>query len=230
MKIQVPTQFREMKLRSGVPPDRDSRTVSFSFSSEEPYQRNFGMEILSHDTGAMITDRFDRGAVPFLLNHDYDDQVGTIVQHSISNRKGIATAKLSRSDRGEEVFQDIVDKIRTNISVGYIVHEMSSLGTDDGGNEHFLVESWEPLEISLVSIPADPTVGIARDAELEMEMAIAARRYAGNDLLFAYAEAHGGMAHLCDIWKQNRMGTYTEFLAALVAESVRDAQLRQYVY
>jgi HK97 family phage prohead protease len=144
--------------------DKQARTVQLSFSSPEPCKRLFGVEVLSHEPGAMVDDRFRRGAVPFLLNHDWDRQIGTIVDYGVSDGRGFAMVRLSRSSEGDDVLKDIEDQIRTNISVGYIVHEM--ICVDQGKDEEFyVVTKWEPLELSLVSVPADSTVGIGRSME-----------------------------------------------------------------
>jgi len=53
-------------------------SLSFSASSEEPYQRWFGIEVLDHAKGAVRMQRFERGAVPLLFNHNWDDPIGMV--------------------------------------------------------------------------------------------------------------------------------------------------------
>ena len=65
--------------------------------------------------------------------------------------------------RAEEVFQDVIDGIRRNVSVGYLIHEAQLVNTKDG-LETYRVTDWEPFEVSIVSVPADPTVGVGRSA------------------------------------------------------------------
>jgi phage head maturation protease len=149
-------RYRRTRFASGEI-NKEERTVTLSFSSEEPYERSFGFEVLSHKPGAMVDERFRRGAVPFLLNHDKDRQIGTVLSHVIAGTKGYATVKLSGSQEGRDLLNDIEDGVRSNISVGYIVHEMKMLddGTTDTENATatYLVTRWEPMEISLVSQP-----------------------------------------------------------------------------
>jgi len=161
--MKLSPQHRWLSFESGSI-DHDARTVTFSFSSQEPYERAFGIEILSHAHGAMIDDRFKRGAVPFLLNHDWERQIGTVLEYGVSGTRAFAKVKLSRSAEGADILADIEDGIRCNISVGYVVHEMQPLD-EEGDQTTYLVTRWEPLEISLVSVPADATVGIGRSAE-----------------------------------------------------------------
>jgi hypothetical protein len=55
----------------------------------------------------------------------------------------------------------VLDGIRRNASVGYVIHELV-LEKQEGDLYTYRVTDWEPLEGSLVSIPADPSVGVGR--------------------------------------------------------------------
>jgi HK97 family phage major capsid protein len=61
----------------------------------------------------------------------------------------------------QEIFQDVVDGIRGNVSVGYRVNKMERSASN---KDEYLVRSWSPLEVSVVSIPADQSVGVGRSA------------------------------------------------------------------
>jgi HK97 family phage major capsid protein len=154
----VPQEKRELVV------DEASRTVELAFSSETPYERWFGDEILDHADGSIDFSRLRSGGA-VLMDHKWDDQVGVVESVRIdSDKVARAVVRFSRSARGQEIFNDIVDGIRTNISVGYFVHEMR-LETQTDEKDSYRVTKWEPFEISLVSVPADPTVGIGRSAE-----------------------------------------------------------------
>ncbi len=142
--------------------NEDDRTVELSFSSEAEVERWFGVEILGHKPEEVRLERLNAGA-PFLLGHDRSQQVGAVVEGSVSivDRKGRCTVKISRSAQGEEIFQDIKDGIRRNCSVCYNVLEMQLAGERDGVRMYRVVD-WEPTEVSLVSVPADSTVGVGR--------------------------------------------------------------------
>lgn len=137
--------------------DEENRTVRLSFSSEEPVERFFGSEVLSHSPESVRMDRLN-GSAPLLWNHDASDQVGRVEQASIEDGRGYAVVRFSKSARAEELYQDVVDGIVQNVSVGYRIHEMQQ----QGDQEIYRATDWEPHEISFVSIPADPTVGISR--------------------------------------------------------------------
>jgi HK97 family phage major capsid protein/HK97 family phage prohead protease len=144
--------------------DPETRTVELAFSSEAEVERWFGVEILDHDPGAIRLGRLQGGA-PLLVNHDWDDQVGVIESVSIgTDRKGRAVVRFGRSVRASEIFQDVVDGIRRLVSVGYMVHG-TQLAEKRDGTDVYRVTDWEPFEISIVSVPADTTVGVGRGAE-----------------------------------------------------------------
>lgn len=143
----------------------EARTVELSFSSEtETVERWYGIEVLSHAPGACRLGRLTNKA-PVLWMHDWDDMRGVVESARIdSDRKGRATIRLSKNDEGEELLRDIADGIVTKVSVGYMTHGIK-LTEEREGIDVYTVTDWEPFEISLVSVPADDTVGIGRSAE-----------------------------------------------------------------
>lgn len=140
----------------------EARTAELAFSSETPYERWFGVEVLSHDTKAVRLDRLRNGGA-LLMDHNTRDQIGVVESVEIGEgRVGRALVRFGKSARADEILQDVADGIRRHVSVGYIVHEMvlSKAGKDQP--DEYRVTDWEPLEVSIVSVPADPTVGIGR--------------------------------------------------------------------
>lgn len=161
---------RTMEVRAA---STETRTVELAFSSEIEVERWFGMEVLDHTPGAMRMDRLQGGAA-VLVNHDWDDQVGVVESVTIGDdRVGRAVVRFGRSARASEILQDVVDGIRKQVSVGYLVHDKKLVETRDG-IDVFRITDWEPYEISLVSVPADPTVGVGRSAETPPEESAAA--------------------------------------------------------
>jgi len=141
----------------------DDRTVELSFSSEAPYERYFGTEILDHSPKSVRTDFLASGSAPLLLDHDRRNQIGVIESAVIgSDRVGRAIVRFSKNEQADSVLRDIRDGIRSNVSVGYRVHKMVLEESSDDG-EIFRVNDWEPLEASIVAIPADRSVGVGRD-------------------------------------------------------------------
>jgi len=136
--------------------DEDSRTITLSFSSEAPVERWFGTEVLLHSPESVDLTRLNAKA-GLLANHSLDDQIGVVESATIENGRGIATVRFSKSERGEEFLRDCLDGIRTGVSVGYVIEEM-----EERSERVFEATKWSPHEISLVSTPADFSVGIGR--------------------------------------------------------------------
>jgi len=144
--------------------DEDARTVEIAFSSEQVVDRWYGTETLGHEAENVRLDRINNGGA-FLMEHDRSDQIGVVERAWIDDdKKGRAVVKFSKSARAEEIFQDVKDGIRRLVSVGYRIHEEVSEKLS-GGREAVTATDWEPYELSLVSIPADDSVGVGRTME-----------------------------------------------------------------
>ncbi len=139
-----------------------ARTVELSFSSEEPYERWYGVEILDHRAEAVDLDRLNNGAA-VLVDHERGSQVGVVERAWLGDdRKGRATVRFSKSPKGQEIFDDVQDGIRKLVSVGYRVDDFVLESKTDSGAETYRVTRWQPFEISIVSVPADSSVGVGR--------------------------------------------------------------------
>lgn len=139
----------------------DDRTVEISFSSEEPVERYFGIEILDHAPKSVRLERI-RTAGPALFNHDRNAHIGRVESAEISAKRGKAVIRFSKSALGNEKFQDVKDGILREVSVGYAYYK-AVLEEERDGVSTYRITDWEPLEISFVTIPADISVGAGRD-------------------------------------------------------------------
>jgi HK97 family phage major capsid protein/HK97 family phage prohead protease len=150
--------------------DADKRTVELSFASEAPVERFFGNEILECTDKACDLSRL-RQQAPLLLNHDPEDQIGVVESCQIKGGKARAVVRFSknRSKHGLDIFQDVQDGIRSLVSVGYRVKNMVLAEKNTDAGDSYRVDSWEPYEISLVSIPADASVGVGRSQPQPLE-------------------------------------------------------------
>ena len=142
----------------------ETRTVTLAFSSEEPVQRNFGTEVLSHTSDSVRLGRLNNKA-PLLINHQQEPVIGVVERANIdSDKVGRAIVRFGKSRMADEIFEDVKDGIRSQVSVGYRIHEMEK----DNSSEESLYRAvdWEPYEVSIVSIAADQSVGVGRSEEL----------------------------------------------------------------
>ncbi len=111
--------------------------VEMSISSEAPYERWFGIEILRHSPESVDLSRLSDGRHPFLVGHDTEKQVGVIKRAFLDtdDKKVRGAVKFSRSAFAQEIRQDVEDEIRTLISVGYMIDEVEEVEKAADGTE-----------------------------------------------------------------------------------------------
>ena len=164
--VQRAFQFDRTKI------DEDKRTIRIGVSTEIPVQRSFGYEVLGHNSDEIDMEFMASGRSPLLLDHDATKQIGVVEEFGIDpqNKRTVAKVRFSKNPQAEEVFRDVVDGIRQNISVGYQVNKMEKEGERDG-IPIFRVRGWTPLEVSAVSIPADQSssVGFGRSKDVNLD-------------------------------------------------------------
>ena len=142
--------------------EQSDRTFTFPFSSEYPVQRAFGAEVLSHDSGSADLSRLNDGA-PLLFNHDPSRAIGVVEKAWIDEqvKRGYVTVRFARNAFAQEVLTDVKDGVLRNVSFGYSVNKFEERG------DSYVATSWTPMECSLVTVPADPSVGIGRSLDVQ---------------------------------------------------------------
>lgn len=150
--------------------ENKERTFRLSFSSEEPYERWFGPEILDHSEGAVDLSRLNEIGV-LLFNHDRDEVIGKIDRAWVENNRGEAEVTFDTDEDAEKIFKKVQGGTLKGVSVGYLVDSweevMPNKQSADGKytGPCSIARKWAPYEISIVSVPADQTVGVGRSAE-----------------------------------------------------------------
>lgn len=148
----------------------EERKYRLSFSSEQPYERWFGTEILDHSEGCVDLERLiNMGCV--LFNHDRDYVVGKVTKAWIENNRGEAEIEFDTDEDADKIYQKVKSKTLKGVSVGYrvdvweevMLNKQSSDGRFQGPCS--IAKRWWPYEISIVSVPADSTVGVGREME-----------------------------------------------------------------
>ncbi|EHH6189117.1 major capsid protein [Salmonella enterica] len=148
----------------------DDRIVELAFSSEAPYSRIYTdqngdpvelKEILVHTQEAVDLSVLNDKA-SLLFNHEFDNHIGVVVPGSARiDEDGVGRALAQFSKVGQlanETFEKVKEGTMSKVSVGYTVLE----GHADFSKGVYFVTKWQPYEISIVSVPADSSVGVGR--------------------------------------------------------------------
>jgi len=164
--VEMPMKYRSIDLSRASYIDEEERRVRIGVSSEEPVERSFGLEVLSHKAEDINFEFINSGRAPLLLDHNMNQQIGVIEEFALDEKQSrtVAIVRFGKSALAQEVFQDVVDGIRMNISVGY---KVDRLDRSKDGDKVVYRAAWTPLEISSVSIPADQSrlVGVGRSED-----------------------------------------------------------------
>ena len=164
--IDMPMKYRTIDLSKHSYLDEDKRVVRVGVSSEEPVERSFGMEVLGHSAGDINMEFINSGRAPLLLDHDMTKQIGVIEEFKLDEtaKRTTAVVRFGKSALAREVFEDVKDGIRMNISVGYRIDKLERYEQD---NETYYKAQWTPMEVSSVSVPADQSrlVGVGRSKD-----------------------------------------------------------------
>lgn len=150
----------------------NERRVTVSFSSEQPVSRWYGLEILQHDEGSVDLNRLNDIGVA-LFNHNRDRVIGRIENARLAadEKRTYADIIFDSDPDADLIFQKVQSGTLKGVSVGYRVDvweevvpgKTSSNGRFVGPAD--VAVKWAPLEVSIVSVPADDSVGVGREAE-----------------------------------------------------------------
>lgn len=155
----------------------NERKFRLSFSSELPYERWWGVEILDHADGAVDLTRLNEIGV-LLFNHNRDVILGKIIRAWIEDSRGEAEVEFDSDEQAEIIYQKVRSGTLKGVSVGYridaIEEVMAGKTSADGRftGPCEIARKWWPYEISIVSVPADGTVGVGREAEAPTKTAV----------------------------------------------------------
>lgn len=148
----------------------EARTLELSFSSEAPVARWFGNEVLSHEADAANLDRLNDSA-PLLFNHNMDDVIGVVERAWVDGKVGRAVVRFAKTARGDEVMGMVADGILRNVSFMYQASKYRIESDEEDpyydDDAIYTATRWEAFEISVVSVPADQSIGIGRAAATE---------------------------------------------------------------
>jgi len=153
--------------------DEETRMVRVGVSSEEPVERSFGKEVIDHSRESMNLEFLNSGRAPLLVGHDMNDQVGVVERVELDEeaRRLRAIVRFGKSQRASEIFDDVRDGIRMNISVGYRIDGRVERENDP---DDYVRVAVTPMEISLVPVPADASqqVGVGRSVSEPLQPSV----------------------------------------------------------
>lgn len=147
--------------------EENERQFELSFSSEEPYTRWYGVEILDHSEGCMELSRLQSIGV-VLFNHRTDRVIGKIVKAWNEAGRGKALIEFDDDEESEVIRKKVAGGTLKGVSVGYRVDVWEEVAAGKKSSDGrfigpcYIAKKWTPLEVSVVSVPADPTVGVGR--------------------------------------------------------------------
>ncbi len=162
---ELPMQHRMAPMSSM---DEEKRTVDVVWTTGAPVRRmdwwtgERYMEELSLEPGHVRMDRMNNGAPLLAVHNQWELRavVGTVEPGTarLKGGEGIATVRFDdASDPDAEMaFRKVKNKIVRSLSVGYVVHRYQKIDPpEEGGIATWRAIDWEPVEVSLVPVPAD---------------------------------------------------------------------------
>jgi hypothetical protein len=153
--------------------NEEARTVEVIFGTDTPVRMwnwDIGdfMEEMSFDEGHVRWQRLNSGA-PLLDNHDSykgtEGVIGVVERAWAEGGKGYAEIRFSKQKEGERAFQEVKDGILKGVSFGYRVYKYEQQTTEEGQLPRLRAVDWEPFEISLAPIQADPNAVVRKNSE-----------------------------------------------------------------
>lgn len=144
-------------------------TYGVSLSSEYPVKRWGVTEILEHSESAVNMERARNGLV-LLFNHNENNPIGRINNLSIRADKKLAgDLVFSDTKEGKLRKQQVDEGTLTDVSIRYSIDKFRRNENKETGEVTLTAVKWTPQEGSIVSVPADPSVGVGRNLNHDNE-------------------------------------------------------------
>ncbi len=158
-RIREKTRERFFKIQKRNDDGKD--IYSASFSSDIALKRGWYTEVLEHTREAINMERAENGLV-LLHNHDMDKSIGRAFDIGLrEDGKLGGSFKFSSDSEAQRIKAQVDEGVLTDISIRYAIDSERREENDDGAVT-YTATMWTPLEVSIVSVPADSTVGIGR--------------------------------------------------------------------
>ena len=157
--------------------NEENRTVEVTFGTTYPVQRFDGQnntyfnEVLSFSPDHVRMERMTNGTAPVLNNHmntGTDGVLGKVEAARLEDGHGVAVLRFAKTPDVDNTWLKVRDGIISGVSVGYRVHEYT-ITDRSGDTPTYMATSWEPLEVSIAPVPADPRSSV-RSATTDVEI------------------------------------------------------------
>ena len=162
-------QKRSLRIENVSSNEDSNNKLTFSCCSPTPYTRENDdlvyREVLEISDNSIDFTRLVDQRSPLLFEHDMEKQIGVVDRAWIENEKLYVAVRFSRSKFAQEILADIKDDIRRNVSIGYIVNDYQMV-ENENDIPTMIVKNFTIYEVSIVSAPADPFVGVNRNLKI----------------------------------------------------------------
>ena len=142
-------------LRADEMEESEDRIIPVVFSAGAEYRQWWGREKLVVSKKAIKMERLNAQISPVLHNHNRDETIGVVDAARVEGEQAIADLRFSKRTHADEIYQDILEGIRRQISCGYRILKYEIDETNERDPLYTITE-WEPYEISIVAYAADP--------------------------------------------------------------------------
>lgn len=184
MKVPRPVLSAELSPRANTqlggaateatPQPREVEITIYSGATVPRYSSSRGQYELTLSTSPehVRLDRLQSGRAPILNSHSdwsLSDVLGYMKSAELKDGRLVGSGALFSGDGdADSAWNKIQQGGLRNVSVGAAVYRMKDLSTEEDKVKRYLAIDWEPLEVSLVPIGADPQAQInLREGERE---------------------------------------------------------------
>lgn len=164
--LELPLQNREARFQPSTVDD-DTRTIELTWTTGATVRRrrffsdDFDEQLILDD-GAVRMARLNGGGANLLDSH-YSYELSAVLgvverawfEGEGKKREGRALVRFSDRADVEPIWRDVKAGIIRNVSVGYAIHATEVIERKDNKIPLMRVTDWEPMELSMVAIPAD---------------------------------------------------------------------------
>ncbi len=136
----------------------DDAPIPATIASDAPYDRGKFIEVL--DCSQRGVDLV-RAPLPVMIQHETNRlAIGVAENVQARGSRVSADIRFGSSPEAQQIRADVIAGIHRSLSVGYEL-----LGGGEWIAEQTFKFAWQPHEVSIVSVPADPAAGFFRSKE-----------------------------------------------------------------